>query len=72
MGLIIENKDLKGVLVVVFALSCMVLCHFAILLLLVGQALLGMPRWHCKLQKVVSGQCVADDDKELIPNTDSA
>src|SRR6202051_2592916 len=71
MGLVIENKDLKNVLVVVFALSCTVLHHFAILSLLVGQALLGTPRWHRKLQKVVTRPFVYSDLPKEAPQASS-
>jgi hypothetical protein len=72
MGLVIENKDLKDVLVVVFALSCTVLHHFAILSLLVGQALLGTPRRHRKLQKVVTRPFVYSDLPEEAPQASSS
>jgi hypothetical protein len=72
MGLVIENKDLKDVLVVVFVLSCTVLRHFAIILLLVGQALLGMPRWHRKLQKVVTRPFVYSDLPKETPQASSS
>jgi len=72
MGLVIENKDLKDVLVVVFALSCTVLHHFAILSLLVGQALLGTPRRHRKLHKVVTRPFVYSDLPEEAPQASSS
>jgi hypothetical protein len=45
---------------------------FAIILLLVGKALLGTPRWHRKLQKVVTRPFVYSDFPEETPQASSS